>query len=241
MISAVFIILGVLCLFIFIAPLPGIVFNAGSALGIALGCALILYGIFRKRLGPKIHRLAHILTALALAGLLVLGGLQWYGTGQQPEDGAPVTMIVLGCRVNGSEPSLMLWNRINAAQRYLEAHPEVKAICSGGKGSDENISEGRCIYNKLLQAGIGPERLYIEEESASTKENIAFSEALIKEEGLEKDVLLVTNDYHCYRALRIAEKAGLSAYAWPARTALYLLPTYVLRECCGILYMWVFG
>ena len=48
--SIVFIILGVICLFTFIAPLPGIVFNVGSALGIAVGCALILYGIFRKKL-----------------------------------------------------------------------------------------------------------------------------------------------------------------------------------------------
>ena len=239
--SILFIILGILCLFIFIAPLPGIVFNIGSALGIALGCALILYGLFQKRLGPKLHRLVHILAALALAGLLVLGGLQWYGTKQQPEEGQPVTMIILGCRVNGSVPSLMLWNRISTAQRYLETHPEVRAICSGGKGNDEHISEGRCIYNYLVQGGIDPERLYVEEESSSTKENIAFSKALIEAEGLEQDVVLVTNGFHCYRALQLAKKAGLTAYSWPAQTALYLVPTYVLRECCGILYMWMFG
>ncbi len=239
--SAVFIVLGILCLFAFILPLPGIVFNIGSALGIGLGCALILYGIFRKRLGPKLHRLAHILAALALAGLLVLGGLQFYGMKKQPEEGTPVTMIVLGCRVNGSEPSLMLWNRINAARIYLEAHPDVSAVCSGGKGDDEHVSEGRCIYEKLVQAGIAPERLFIEEESSSTKENVAFSKALIEKEGLAPDVLLVTSDFHCYRAMQLAEKAGLQAYAWPARTASYLVPTYVLRECCGILYMWIFG
>lgn len=236
-----FIILGMLCLFIFILPLPGIVFNIGSALGIALGCALILYGIFRKRLGSKLHRLVHVLAALALAGLLILGGLQLYGTKKQPEEGQPVTMIILGCRVNGSEPSLMLWNRINTARRYLEEHPEVKAICSGGKGNDEHISEAQCIYNKLVEAGIDPERLVLEEASSSTKENLAFSKTLIEEKGLEKDVLLVTNGYHCYRAMMIARKEGITAYTWPARTALYLVPTYVLRECCGILYMWVFG
>ena len=239
--SLLFIILGMLCLFIFILPLPGIVFNIGSALGIALGCALILYGIFRKRLGPKLHRLVHVLAVLALAGLLVLGGLQLYGTKKQPEEGQPVTMIILGCRVNGSEPSLMLWNRINAARKYLEEHSEVKAICSGGQGGDEQISEARCIYDKLVQYGIDPARLYLEEESSSTKENVAFSKRLIEAEGLEPDVVLVTNEYHCYRARELAKKAGLTAYAWPARTAAYLLPTYFLRECCGILYMWVFG
>ena len=239
--SSIFVILGILCLFVFIAPLPGIVFNIGSALGISLGCALILYGIFRRRLGLKFHRLVHVLAALALAALLLLGGLQRYGTRQQPEEGQPVTMVILGCRVNGSEPSLMLWNRINTAQRYLEEHPGVKAVCSGGMGSDEKISEGRCIYEKLAEAGIDPERLYIEEESSSTRENIAFSKALIEEKGLEKNVLLVTNGYHCFRAMQMAKEAGLTTYTWPARTAPYLVPTYVLRECCGILYLWLFG
>ena len=146
-----------------------------------------------------------------------------------------------GILVELQRPYLMLWNRINTARNYLEAHPEVKAVCSGGKGDDEHISEGRCIYEKLMQAGIAPERLYIEEESSSTKENIAFSKTLIEKEGLAPDVLLVTSDYHCFRAMQLAEKAGLKAYAWPARTASYLVPTYVLRECCGILYTWIFG
>lgn len=239
--SIIFIILGILCLFIFIAPLPGIVFNIGSTLGIAAGCALILYGIFRKKLPKKVHTVLHVLAGFALAALLVLGGLQLYGTKKQPEEGQAVTMVILGCRVNGSEPSLMLWNRINTARNYLEVHPEVKAVCSGGKGDDEYISEARCIYEKLVQAGIDPERLYIEEESSSTKENIAFSKTLIEKEGLAPDVLLVTSDYHCFRAMQLAGKAGLQAYAWPARTASYLIPTYVLRECCGILYTWIFG
>ena len=239
--SILFIILGIICLFIFIAPLPGIVFNIGSALGIASGCALILYGLFRKKLPEKIHTAAHVLAVLALAALLVLGGLQVSGTRRRPEEGQAVTMVILGCRVNGTEPSLMLWNRINTAQKYLEEHPDVKAVCSGGQGSDERISEARCIYEKLVQAGIGAERLYLEEGSSSTKENIAFSKALIEKEGLAPDVLLVSNDYHCYRALQLAEKAGMNAYAWPARTASYLIPTYVLRECCGILYTWLFG
>ena len=239
--TIVCILLGIVCLIIFVLPLPGIVFNIGSALGIAIGCAFLLYGIFRTKLSRPFHRVVHILAALALAALLLLGGLQVWGSRQQPKEGTPVTMIILGCRVNGSEPSLMLWNRINTAKRYLEAHPEVKAVCSGGQGEDENISEAQSIYEKLVAAGIDPERLYLEDQSSSTQENIAFSRKIIEENGLEQDVVLVTNDYHCYRALQLAKKAGLTAYSWPGRTAQYLLPTYFLRECCGIVYTWIFG
>jgi len=239
--SIFLIILGILCLFVFIAPLPGIVFNIGSALGIALGCALVLWGFFRRKLPKKLHKIVHVLAALALVVLFIFGWLQYSGTKKQPEDGHPVTMIILGCRVNGSEPSLMLWNRINTAKRYLEAHPEVKAVCSGGQGEDENISEAQSIYEKLVAAGIDPERLYLEDQSSSTQENIAFSRKIIEENGLEQDVILVTNDYHCFRALQLAKKAGLTGYSWPGRTARYLLPTYFLRECCGIVYTWIFG
>ena len=48
--TIVCILLGIVCLIIFILPLPGIVFNIGSALGIAIGCAFLLYGIFRTKL-----------------------------------------------------------------------------------------------------------------------------------------------------------------------------------------------
>ena len=239
--SIILIIAGIFCLFVFILPLPGIVFNAGSALGIALGCALILWGLFRKKLPKKFHRILHYLAALALAVLLFFAYLQINGTKKQPEDGHPVTMVILGCRVNGAEPSLMLWNRINTAKRYLEEHPDVRAVCSGGQGSDERISEGRCIYEKLIQGGIDPGRLYVEDASSSTEENIVFSKQLMDTEGLAEDVILVTSDYHCFRAMQLAEKEGIRAYSWPARTADYLIPTYFLRECCGILYLWIFG
>ncbi len=241
MIGICFIAAGVLCLLVFILPLPGIVFNAGSALGIALGAVLILYGAFRKRLPRRLHKVLYVLAALIFAVLLVFGGLLTGAAKQRPADGHAVTLLILGCRVNGSVPSLMLRNRIGTAARYLEEHPEVKAVCSGGQGDDEDTAEAKCIYNELVRAGIDPNRLYIEDASSSTKENIAFSKQLIEREGLPRDVILVTNDYHCYRAMKLAQRAGLTAFTFPAKTAAYLLPTYFLRECCGILYMWLCG
>ena len=84
-------------------------------------------------------------------------------------------MIVLGCGVNGDRPSLMLTERLDAAYDYLNTHEEVVGILSGGQGKGENISEAECMYRYLTEKGIAKERLYKEERSTSTRENLLYS------------------------------------------------------------------
>ena len=52
----------------------------------------------------------------------------------------------------------------------------------------------------------------------------------MEREGLAEPVLLISNDFHLFRALQMAEDAGLSAQALAARSNWYSRPTYVLRE-----------
>ena len=49
-------------------------------------------------------------------------------------------LIVLGARVNGTQPSLSLQTRVNVAARYLHENPDTLVIASGGQGEDEIIS-----------------------------------------------------------------------------------------------------
>ena len=46
------------------------------------------------------------------------------------------------------------------------------AIYTGGKGGNENISEGECIRRELVAMGIDPSRIYVEDQSTSTAENV---------------------------------------------------------------------
>lgn len=226
---------------VFLFPLSMIHMNVGSMAGLAISAILILYGLFRRRL-PKKLRLGVKLAALAfILAALGLGLVMRFGAKHAPEEGKEVTVIVLGCRVNGTVPSLMLESRIHAARDFLLAHPEAKCICSGGQGSDERISEAACIYRELKAAGIEESRLYVEDRSTSTEENLAFSKKIIEEKDLCRHVAVVTNEFHCYRGLCMAKDAGLEADSVSAGTALYLLPTYFLRECAAILWMWVSG
>ena len=89
------------------------------------------------------------------------------------------TVIVLGCKVNGSTPSKYLNDRCKKAAEYLKKNPDAVAILSGGQGSDEDISEAQCMENVLVKLGIEQSRLYKEDRSTSTSENIVDFQRLL--------------------------------------------------------------
>ena len=149
-------------------------------------------------------------------------------------------LIVLGCGVNGDRPSLMLTERLDAAYDYLNTHEEVVCILSGGQGKGENISEAECMYRYLTEKGIARDRLYKEDRSTSTRENLLYSKKIIEEKNLDPQVIIVTNEFHEYRASVIAEHTGIKPSAVCGKTAWWLLPTYYLRELYGIVFEWIF-
>ncbi|MBR6376811.1 MAG: YdcF family protein [Oscillospiraceae bacterium] len=173
-------------------------------------------------------------------GLLLLGSLTlvfcWKvcsALKAAPEAECP-TVIVLGCQVRGTRPSLLLAYRIQTAGDYLEAHPQAVAVLSGGQGWDEGISEAECMYRELTRRGIDPARLYREDQSTSTRENLAFSRTLMEREGLTGPTAVVSNDFHVYRAVQMAQDQGLEAHGLAAPCSWYSRPTYILREALAL-------
>lgn len=125
-------------------------------------------------------------------------------------------IIILGARVKGDVPSLSLQARIEAAGEYLLNNPSTIAIASGGQGPGEDITEAVAIKDELVRLGVVPDRVILEDKSTSTYENIAFSKQLLPK-GL-KEGLVVTNDFHLYRAKMIAKRYGLELGGLPAET-----------------------
>lgn len=224
--------------------------NIGNGTGLFLSLLLILIGAFWAKfclavqtmwkmaigkaviIGVCACALAIAITAAIETGFIISA------TAKKPEKSA--TLVVLGCKVNGDKPSLMLRNRIDAAEKYLKENPDAKCIVSGGKGTDEGISEAECMRRELINRGIAPERIFSEDKSTSTRENLAFSLEIAKQNNLSESIAIVTNNFHCYRASRVAAALDLSYGAVPARTQFWLMPTYYVRELFGILYEWVF-
>ncbi|MCR4733286.1 MAG: YdcF family protein, partial [Lachnospiraceae bacterium] len=156
------------------------------------------------------------------------------GTSSRITSGADVTVILLGCGVRGERPTRMMRQRIETARVYLANAVYAKAILSGGKGDRENISEALCAYRYLtdpvlarkdrkfyVQACkrqgvtvsaevplIRRERLFIEDQSVDTEENMAFSKKIMEEKDLLRPVtVLVTQNFHEYRSQCLARSA----------------------------------
>ena len=204
--------------------------------------AVALYQWLHDRKGQKPWKILRLCYLAAVALLLVLAlitGVFVYRASLGSPETSCDAIIVLGAGVNGEEPSLSLWERIQAAYDYLEAHPDCVAVLSGGQGDGEDITEAACMFRELTALGIAPQRLILEEQAESTRENLTYSLALL--EGYET-IGLVSSDYHLCRAGLMGKNLGLSPVGIPAHTTYpHLYVNYFLREIVGIWYYMLFG
>ena len=162
------------------------------------------------------------------------------------ESDAPVSaVIVLGAGVNGETPSLSLRTRIDAAAAYLARHPDVPVILSGGQGPGEAITEAECMRRALVRRGADESRLYPEERSTSTQENLRYSRAILEELGVDpaQRVAIVTSDFHLCRA-RLMWGGDTAAVPAHLPSTLYfqcLTVNYFIREAFGLAAYFVYG
>ncbi|MEE3951227.1 YdcF family protein [Peribacillus frigoritolerans] len=141
-------------------------------------------------------------------------------------------LMILGARVKGSVPSLSLQYRIDKAAEYLSANTHTVVIVSGGKGPGEDISEAKAMQQGLIAQGIEEARIMMEGKSTTTHENIVFSKELIPDTAASG--LIVSNDFHIYRAVEIAKKEGLDMKGLPAKTPKVSLLKSYTREYLAI-------
>lgn len=143
-------------------------------------------------------------------------------------------MIVLGAQWKQNGPSYVLQKRLDKAIEYLQENPDTQVIVSGGRGSNEPIAEAVGMQGYLVEKGIGKERILVEDKSTNTYENLVFSAEFLEKET--DRIVLVTNNFHVFRARKIAEKQGfaqiegLAAGSYPA-----MVPNNLLREFFGVL------
>lgn len=179
-----------------------------------------------------IYRVLCVLFAVMLIWIAVILGAMAYFAARPPKDNA--TVVVLGCQVRRDNPSLLLYKRIETAFEYLKTNPDTKCVASGGQGSDENISEAECIKKYLVNMGIDESRIYIENRSVNTNENIAFSADIIKKNGLNENMAIVTDGFHEMRAALIAKRMGYECGAVSSKTPLRYVSAFTTREVIAL-------
>ncbi len=224
------------------------IFNIGNGTGILVFTIFIILGLVWKkfkvwlcklcksktgRLLVRIVSFCIMLTAL----LVVIESICIIGGASKKPDGTE-TIVVLGSKVNSYGPSLMTANRLKAAIKFMNDHPDTKCVLSGGQGPDEPFSEAKGMFDYMVSHGIDENRLYLEDRSTNTRENLKFSKELIEKEGLNENIAIVSNEFHLYRAGLIAKKLGIAHSSISGHSLLVLFPTYYIRELYAILAQW---
>lgn len=206
-----------------------------SSFWLAAGIFLLLGSFVSEKLGYLgvfsvfifVFLLAAILTCLLI------------GSGMRRSEKEPCRyLIVLGAQVSGRRITDSLKRRLDRAKEYLVQNGETLVIVSGGRGKGEDLSEAEAMASYLVKNGIAKERIFQENQSRTTKENLLFSAALIKESGCL--VGIVSNNFHLYRALQYAKAAGYSKVCPIAASCNpVLFVNYMVRECFAIWKMWL--
>jgi len=194
-----------------------------SAFLIVIDC-LIYFKVFEKY--KVFKRIFIFVCTIGICVFLTILGLILSKTNVKPVNNLDY-IIVLGAQVKENGPSVVLKYRLDRAVSYLKENINTLVIVSGGQGVNEPATEASVMKKYLINEGINEERIIIEDQSNTTKENLINSKKLI---GDNKSIGIVTNNFHMYRALLIGEKYKVNAVGIPSNSNAYYLPNNLLRE-----------
>ncbi len=145
-------------------------------------------------------------------------------------------VIILGSKVM-SDGTLtpLLKGRVDKAidfgnKQYEMSKKKIIFIPSGGKGSDENISEAEAMRNYLIEKGINKKQIIIENKSTSTIENMKFSKQIIDEKEKDAKICFSTTNYHVFRSGVIANREGIDCEGIGSKTKWYFYTNALIRE-----------
>lgn len=159
-----------------------------------------------------------IFLCLCILGIAALAAINWvvkWSTGDQIITSAEAAelkdidcILVLGCFVKADgNPSDMLHDRLTRGVELYDLGASPKLLMSGDHGRNE-YDEVAAMKQFAVDAGIASEDVFMDHAGFSTYESIYRAKEIFQAEK----ILIVTQEYHLYRALYIANQLGVEAY-----------------------------
>lgn len=150
-------------------------------------------------------------------------------------------IVILGCGIRkDGTPTPLLRGRIDKAIEFYKNQLELAAkdatfITSGGKGSDECLSESACMRNYLLEQGIPADKIIEENRSTTTFENFKFSKEIIFRRDPNAKIVFSTSKFHVFRSGLYGRRVKTKAVGIGADTKWYYWPNASVREFLGLI------
>ncbi len=189
----------------------------------------------KKLLDKKWKILLWLLVSILLLGLLIIFGINAYvkystkgqilSSNDDKIQNADC-VVVLGAGIWGDEPSPMLKDRIQTAVELYQKGIVSKIIMSGDHGRAD-YNEVKVMKRYAIEQGVPSEDIFMDHAGFSTYDSIYRAKEIFS----GKKIIIVTQRYHLYRALYIANQLGLEAYGVAADKRTYSKQMYrELRE-----------
>lgn len=126
-------------------------------------------------------------------------------------------ILVLGCQVKADgKPSDMLQDRLTRGIELYKANAAPKLLMSGDHGQIE-YDEVAVMKQVAMDAGVPSEDIFMDHAGFSTYESMYRAKEIFEADK----IIIVTQEYHLYRALYIAEQLGIEAYGVPSDYHIY--------------------
>jgi len=176
--------------------------------------------------------------ALAVTGLGLGLGVHVHRTGRKSAafPARPLTAVVLGARVHpDGTPSPALIDRVAVGVGLLREGRAHRLLLSGGS-PDGRPTEAATMARLARELGATDAQLALETTSRSTFENAARSTQWLAAHG-EREILLVSCDFHLARAGAHFRTHGLTDWPVPSRRSLTMADRWIVtgRELAGLL------
>ncbi|MFJ8404302.1 YdcF family protein [Streptomyces microflavus] len=149
-------------------------------------------------------------------------------------------VVVLGSGLIGGErvPPLLASRlrsglAIQREQADRGATPPVLLV-SGGQGPDEKLPEAEAMGRWLVAEGADPALVREETRSRTTTENLRFSRVMMEEADDRYVCVVVTNNFHAFRAAMTARREGVRGQVVGSPTAAYFWPSATIREFVAV-------
>lgn len=224
-------------------------FVAFSSIFCILGIVLLVYGYIELKFNidiwgniPKIYRI--IITTLFTIGLVIFIGIESIiiYNGHHHDTEKQDYLVVLGAGLRGRSISASLLYRLETALDFHDMYPDVKIVVSGGQGEGEDMTEALAMRNFLVDNGVDPSLIIMEDKSTNTYENFLYTKNVLEEETGKEDfaITIISNNFHMYRAKFLAKEIGFNAYGYPAPSHKASAVVFYVREFFGVIKAYIF-
>ena len=207
-------------------------FSVANLLSLVAGLGLLVpYVLLASALLTQRYWLAVVLGSFSLVasylGFLFTSFLLYsYVYGRQKYQPGMDAIVVHGAGLSGADVTPLLASRLDKAADVFRA--EVREgrspllVVSGGKGSDEVVSEAEAMCVYLVDRGIPRESVILEDRSTTTLENLEYTRDLLRANTTKPRMVLVTSNFHILRTATVCPKprSGCGSHRFPHRPVL---------------------